>query len=153
MVDAKAAVDLANGWANVPTFRNMSAESGRINLTIPDATSTLPGARVTSTLTLQPFVGFVEYIEVKTHFAHTSFRDLDVELVSPTGAVSKLVPHYEAPPEGRRMWDSEFRFGSARHLGEDAAGVWTLRIADHIASDRGTSSRGNHCLRPWLRTH
>ena len=138
MVDAKAAVDLANGWANVPTFRNMSAESGRINLTIPDATSTLPGTRVTSTLTLQPFVGFVEYIEVKAHFAHTSFRDLDVELVSPTGAVSKLVPHYEAPPEGRRMWDSEFRFGSARHLGEDAAGVWTLRIADHIASDRGT---------------
>ena len=138
MVDAKAAVDLANGWANVPTFRNMSAESGRINLTIPDATSTLPGARVTSTLTLQPFVGFVEYIEVKAHFAHTSFRDLDVELVSPTGAVSKLVPHYEAPPEDRRMWDSEFRFGSARHLGEDAAGVWTLRIADHIASDRGT---------------
>ena len=116
----------------------MSAESGRINLTIPDATSTLPGARVTSTLTLQPFVGFVEYIEVKAHFAHTSFRDLDVELVSPTGAVSKLVPHYEAPPEGPRMWDSEFRFGSARHLGEDAAGVWTLRIVDHIASDRGT---------------
>ena len=138
MVDAKAAVDLANGWTNVPTFRNMSAESGRINLTIPDATSALPGARVTSTLTLQPFVGFVEYIEVKAHFAHTSFRDLDVELVSPTGAVSKLVPHYEAPPEGRRRWDSEFRFGSARHLGEDAAGVWTLRIVDHIASDRGT---------------
>ena len=134
MVDAKPAVDLASGWTNVPAFRKMTAQSGVINLPIPDATSTQPGSTVTSTLTLQPSVEFVEYIEVKAHFDHTSFRDLDVALVSPSGAVSVLVPHY---PD---IWAvrSEIRLGSAQHLGEDAAGVWTLRITDHIASDRGT---------------
>ena len=134
MVDAKATVDLASGWTNVPAFRKMTAQSGVINLPIPDATSTQPGSTVTSTLTLQPSVEFVEYIEVKAHFDHTSFRDLDVELVSPSGAVSVLVPHY---PD---FWEvtSEIRLGSARHLGEDAGGVWTLRITDHIALDRGT---------------
>ena len=142
MVDAKAAVDLATGWTNVPTFRKMTAQSGAINLTIPDATSTQHGSTVTSTLTLQPSVEFVEYIEVKAHFAHSSFRDLDVELVSPTGAVSKLVPYSEG---FLWDWDSEFRFGSARHLGEDAAGVWTLRVTDHVYLDRGT-------LKSWTLT-
>ena len=135
MVDAKAAVDLARGWTNVPTFRNMSAESDAINLAIPDATSTQPGATKTSSLTLQPSVEFVEYIEVKADLEHPSIRDLDVELVSPSGSISILAPHYEGLGWG---WTGKFRFGSARHLGEDAAGAWTLRVTDHIYRDRGT---------------
>ena len=30
-----------------------------------------------------------------------------------------------------------FRFGSARHLGEDAAGEWTLRVKDVQDGDSG----------------
>ena len=37
---------------------------------------------------------------------------------------------------------TEFRFGSARHLGEDAAGEWTLRIKDLSRRDTGA-------LRSW----
>ena len=32
---------------------------------------------------------------------------------------------------------TEFRFGSARHLGEDPAGEWTLRITDHLVGGGG----------------
>ena len=38
VVDAQAAVDLALMWTNVPTLRDISARSGNINLSIPDAT-------------------------------------------------------------------------------------------------------------------
>ena len=38
--------------------------------------------------------------------------------------------------------DGEFRFGSARHLGEDPNGVWTLRLTDHFPIYGGT-------LRSW----
>ena len=135
MVDAKDAVDLATGWTSAPAFRNIGTESDQIDLALPDVTSTQAGSTVTSTLTLQPSVEFVEYIEVKVDLDHTSIRDLDIELVSPSGAVSVLVPHDEF---GVWSWTGEFRFGSARHLGEDASGVWTLRITDHVYLDRGT---------------
>ena len=38
--------------------------------------------------------------------------------------------------------DGEFRFGSARHLGEDPNGQWTLRLTDHFPEFEGT-------LRSW----
>ena len=135
MVDAGAAVALARSWTNVPEFREISAETADIELAIPDAGSTATGATVSSSVTVDPYVGFVEYIQVDANFDHPSFRDLEVELVSPTGVVSTL-----APPNGELgglPLEATFRFGSAKHLGEDAAGVWTLRITDHHAGYRG----------------
>ena len=76
---------------------------------------------------------FVEFVEVNTHFNHPFFRDLTVELVSPSGAVSTLAT---PSPIGGPL-TTNFRFGSARHLGEDAAGIWTLRIKDAQRGDIG----------------
>ena len=54
-------------------------------------------------------------------------------MVSPSGAVSKLsVPHLYVlsgfPTDGA------LSFGSARHLGENPNGKWTLRVTDHISA-------------------
>ena len=85
---------------------------------------------------------FIEYIQVDAHFNHDSFRDLDVVLVSPSGAESTLTPRFDTEGTGLRVpvfnVTDEFRFGSAKHLGEDAAGEWTLRITDHYYEDTGT---------------
>ena len=149
VVDAQAAVDLAMMWTNVPTLRDISARSGNINLSIPDATSTDVGATVTSSVTLDVHVDFIEYIQLDAHFNHDSFRDLDVVLVSPSGAESTLTPRFDTEGTGLRVpvfnVTDEFRFGSAKHLGEDAAGEWTLRVTDHHAGDTGT-------LRSWKLT-
>ena len=156
VVDAKAAVDLARGWTNVPPMENASAESGAaVEIPPPQADGT--PQTVTTTLTLDTDIRLTEFVEINTDFEHTSFRDMDIELVSPSGAVSKLtVPfntrHYTATyrradgttfdgPYFVRL-DGEFRFGSARHLGEDPNGVWTLRLTDHFTTPGGT-------LRSW----
>ena len=138
MVDAKAATDLAPGWTNVRDLREITAESSVINLPIPDFPSSGMPTTVTTSLTIDPFVEFVEFVEVNTHFNHSYFRDLTVELVSPSETVSTLSP--TAPRSGSLT--TEFRFGSARHLGEDAAGEWTLRIKDLERVDTGA-------LRSW----
>ena len=138
MVDAKAAVDLAPGWTNVRDLREITSESSVINLPIPDFPSFGTPTTVTSSLNVDPYVEFVEFVEVNAHFNHSNFRDLTVELVSPSGAVSTLSP--SAPIGGSLT--SAFRFGSARHLGEDAAGKWTLRIKD---LQRGSTG----ALRSW----
>ncbi len=99
MVDAKAAVDLAPTWTNVRDLREITSESSVINLPIHDFPSSGTPTTVTSSLTVDPFVEFVEFVEVNTHFNHPYFRDLIVELVSPSGAVSTLSP--SAPIGGR----------------------------------------------------
>ena len=138
MVDAKAAVDLASGWTNVRDLREITSESGVINLRIPDLPSSGTPTTVTASLTVDTYVDFIEFVEINTDFNHPFFRDLTVELVSPSGTVSTLST--SAPIGGGVT--TEFRFGSARHLGEDAAGEWTLRIKDLSRSDTGS-------LRSW----
>ena len=138
MVDAKAATDLAPGWTNVRDLREITSESGVINLPIPDFPSSGTPTTVTTSLTIDPFVEFVEFVEVNAHFFHVNFRDLTVELVSPSGTVSTLST--TALRFGSLTY--KFRFGSARHLGEDAAGEWTLRIKDLSRRDTGA-------LRSW----
>ena len=151
MVDAKAAVDLAKGWTNVPSLESASAASVSA-VSIPPPSGSTPKT-VTTTLTLNTGIGFTEFVEINTDFEHTSFRDMEIELVSPSGAVSKLaVPfntrYYDATytrsdgttydgPYFVRLY-GEFRFGSARHLGEDPNGVWTLRLTAHFPELGGT---------------
>ena len=134
MVDAKAATDLVPGWSNVTDFREITSESGVINLAIPDLPSSGTPTTVTTNLTIGPYVEFIEFVEINAHFNHPFFRDLIVELVSPSGAVSTLST---SSPIGTEV-TTGFRFGSARHLGEDAAGEWTLRIKDVQDGDSGT---------------
>ena len=89
-----------------------------------------------SRLTLGPEVGFTEFVEVHVDFDHPSFLDLEVELHSPTGTVSKLaVPNEDARD---RKLQTTFRFGSARHLGEDPSGEWTLMLTDRVAEQEGS---------------
>ena len=138
MVDAKAAVDLAPGWTNVGDLREITSEAGVINLPIPDLPSSGTPTTVSTSLSVDPYVEFVEFVEVNAHFDHPYFRNLTVELVSPSGAVSTL-----SPSVGRSgALTTTFRFGSARHLGEDAAGEWTLRVKD---AQRGYSGM----LKSW----
>ena len=155
MVDAKAAVDIARGWTNVPPLESVSAAS-EAGVAIPPPSGSIPQT-VTTTLTLDTGIRFTEFVEVNTDFEHTSFRDMDIELVSPSGAVSKLtVPfntrHYTAtyirPDDSTYdapywvLLDGEFRFGSARHLGEDPNGQWTLRLTDHFPELGGPCGHG-----------
>ena len=91
-----------------------------------------------STISVDSDIDFTEFVEVKATFNAPDFRGLQVELVSPSGKVSVLsVPESANCPYERAdgtMLDCQligsFRFGSARHLGEDPSGTWTLRLAD-----------------------
>ena len=136
VVDAKAAVDLAESWTNLPPMETSRVRSGEMELTIPDASDGAASTTVSSSLTLGPEAGFTEFVEVHIHFDHPSFRDLEVELQSPAGTVSKLAVPYEGARE--RELRTTFRFGSARHLGEDPSGEWTLKLTDHLAEQEGS---------------
>ena len=136
VVDAKAAVDQAESWTNLPPMETARVRSGDMELAIPDPSGGAAPTTVSSRLTLGPEVGFTEFVEVHIHFDHQAFRDLEVELHSPTGTVSKLAVPDEGAPD--RELRTTFRFGSARHLGEDPSGEWTLKVTDHLAGAAGS---------------
>ena len=148
VVDAGAAVELAKRWITAPPLRDISVSSGSIARSIPAPGRSGP-VTVTESLTMSSNIEFTEFVEIKADFDHTSFRDMDIEVESPSGAVSRLTVPYDTrhmvDDEGETLYirlDGAFRFGSARHLGEDPNGEWKLRLTDTIGPHGGT-------LRSW----
>ena len=140
VVDAKAAVDLAKGWPSLPPMDQSTEESGLLYTRIPDPPATDDPATVPpvlSEVTLNTPIEFTEFVEITLSLRHDSFRDLEIELMSPSGAVSRLVEEFDTFADDDDSIDlvplnGEFSFGSARHLGEDPNGVWQLRVTDRL---------------------
>ncbi len=140
MVDAAAAVALADGWTNVPAMRTSGASSGQLGdanfpgIFLPDRDGNTV-AEVQFKLSLDSYVSFIEFVEIEIEFRHDYFRDLQIELESPSGEVSVLsVP---ALALGQEHFNDSHRFGSAKHLGESAEGTWILKVGDYQTGDAG----------------
>ena len=82
VVDAKAAVDAAKTWANLPPLQSYEEEWTGSGSAIPDAPATGNATAITI-LESDTDIGFIEYVEVRAEFSHPSFRDLEIELASP----------------------------------------------------------------------
>ena len=137
VVDAEAATGLAESWTNVPRMRTQTDSSGTIDMAIPDyndATST-DGVLVSRLTVPDTSLSFTEFVEIELNFSHTYLPDLNIQITSPDGTVSQLT---EIDSNSFGYTDKTHRFGSARHLGEDPAGEWTLKISDTVSDDTGT---------------
>ena len=148
VVDAHAAVTLARQWSTRPSLlalREITGASRTEPLAIPDRPGNGSPTTVTSTLEVDNYVGFAEFVEINIDVAHESFRNLEIDLISPSGNVSHLTYSGTAYllffgllfPTDTPLRES-FRLASARHLGENPAGEWTLRVTDRIAGKSGT---------------
>ncbi len=149
VVDAGAAVELARNWRYLPEYRSEHAPALSSAVTVPD-----DGSSVTADLAVDPEIDFVEYVEAHLVLDAPWFRDLEVELESPSGIVSTLsVPvgdirnpawaKYDCKQASECGISGRFRFGTAAHLGEDPAGTWTLRLADR------RPNAGANALESW----
>ncbi|WP_420610233.1 S8 family serine peptidase [Candidatus Poriferisodalis sp.] len=138
VVDAGAAVQLAQNWRYLPEYRSEHISAPMLSPApaVPD-----DGSTVAADLAVDPEIDFVEYVEAHLVLDAPWFRDLEVELESPSGTVSTLsVPvgditnpalaKYDCKQASECGISGSFRFGTAAHLGEDPAGTWTLRLAD-----------------------
>ena len=122
IVDAQAAVNLAEDWINLPP-REVGEET--------QTTRTMMIANITtSTVLVQSAIDFIEHVEIPVGFSHPKIEDLSMKLTAPSGTVSELmVPTSERVVKGTAL-SGGWHFGSSRHLGENPSGTWTLAIAD-----------------------
>jgi subtilisin-like proprotein convertase family protein len=133
LLDADAAVDLAGTWSNVPSEEVLSPGTRNVNRAIPDINATGISDTITISGVESNFV--IEHIEVDFNATHTWRGDLQVKLTSPSGVVSNLAP---IRPSDSGDNFTNWKFGSVRHWGQTAAGVWTLNVADRRFQDTGT---------------
>ena len=146
VVDATAAVNLAAGWTTLPPFVEQTVDSAtNLNLSIDDcavADGCPTSTPASSSLTMGAEVEFIEFVEIDVNLSHTRFRDLQLELVSPSEKVSAL----SVPDGGSSSFSplmGSVRLGSAKHLGENPAGTWTLRLRDAVHQNTGTLNSWN----------
>ncbi len=135
VIDAGAAVQLALDWVTLPEYLEEQHATSMESTAIPD-----DGSEVSDTINATSGIDFVEYVIAELDLDAPNFRDLQVELVSPSGTVSVLAEPMPKVGEGTQYYDCDregdcpisgkFRFGSAVHLGEAASGAWKLRISD-----------------------
>ena len=146
-VDAGAAVTLAGTWTKAPDLREVEVKSAMLDEVIADGTSSggveTPGALISKTITVTgDYVDFIEFVELEVTVDHASFRDLEIKLQSPSGAVSTLAWHVPIEQYANGGFDAytftgAFRFGASKHLGEHPRGVWTLTLQDKSRDDEG----------------
>ena len=130
LVDATAAVRLAESWQYQSTYANMSTESASHtdNLAITD------GGSVQSQITFGSSLD-VEKMVIDLNITHPNVSDLTVTLTSPDGHAARCSPHIRpaAPAAASCSRPSANNF-----WGEDAKGTWTLTVTDSVTGNVGT---------------
>ena len=143
VVDVSAAVGMAVEWTNVPRMREASVHSDsqyrdlRVEIEEPNELKGLSQYLVPLNVDVE--IDFIEFVEVNVEIEHESFRDLYISLESPSGTVSTLSTPFDTyndrdPSIDHVKLDGEFRFGSARHLGENPKGHWRLEVVDYLGN-------------------
>jgi kexin len=134
VVDADAAVTLAQGWTNVGPMLTIPTPVAHPNLPIPDNDI----AGVSSQIIVSGSgIQHIEFIEIVFDARnHTFSGDLEVVLTAPSLTKSTLAEHHDCP-QGPLPYNN-FHFGDVRHLDEPADGTWTLTVRDLATADTGT---------------
>ncbi len=128
VVDADKAVEMARSWINVP---------GRITRTVTN-NSPLVDNTISRNISVQSDINFTEYVDARIRLRTSRYSDLSVKLISPSGAISELAIPAASDFSSGFFSSASFRpwrFGSAKHLGEDPSGVWRLEIDNIRATE------------------
>lgn len=142
VADAGAAITLASTWTNVGPQLTFTAPAmpQTVNATIPDANATGVSSMINVT---GSGIGKIEYVAITFNATHGYVGDLEITLTAPSGTISRLSEQHIFCKGGGGLAlcsgisGSTWRFGSARHLGEQADGNWTLNVRDRFSPDIG----------------
>jgi subtilisin-like proprotein convertase family protein len=131
LVDARAAVRLAETWRETNTFENretLVVDGLTTPQNIPDL------GEINSSVTVEAGLE-IDSVEVALNIDHTFREDIRVTLISPNGTESVLIDSPTIDDTGNNSID--FVTSSTHYRGEDTGGTWTLRVEDLAGEDLG----------------
>ena len=130
LINAAAAVTLAQSWPLLPPM-DSKPKINAVAAAIPDNSA----AGLTRTFLFTAAESLrVESVTVQVDITHPRRDQIEVELTSPSGTVSRLGVRRPNDTESNLLWT----FSSVRHWGEGSVGVWSLAVRDRVAGTTGT---------------
>jgi Ca2+-binding RTX toxin-like protein/subtilisin-like proprotein convertase family protein len=132
IVDAKAAVRLAESWSEINNFYNENELTANraINQKFTDnAVSTVHFDISNSNM------HNIENVEININLRHADISELTLTLISPSGTRSELMTN---PQNSAYNNGLNFTFSSRHFLGEEVDGRWLLEITDSATGNVGT---------------
>lgn len=129
MVDANAAVTMAQTWTNLGPQTSVSRESGAPAVDIPDNSAT----GVSRTFDFSGTNTRVEFVQFTVDITHPFRGELEFTLTSPSG-MQAVVNRRTNDDTANLQWT----FGDSQHWGEQSNGTWTLEVRDRAAGNVGT---------------
>ncbi len=132
LIDATAAVNLADTWVNLPAQTSTTSSQTAFSAAIPN--NNAAGANRTFDLSASNIR--VEHVTLTLSATHTARGNLEVTLTSPGGMASTLAAVRSDTGDNYSNWT----FSSVRNWGELSTGTWTLKVAD--LSSTGNSTGG-----------
>ncbi|MFU2137234.1 S8 family serine peptidase [Gallibacterium anatis] len=144
LVDAKAAVRLAENWHMQSTYDNQTRlehiyRSGKLDQQIDDN-----GGRQFS-VTVNSSTLRVENVSVTVNLTHSRASDVALKLISPSGTESLLLNEAgksKDNPEGDKTFNGsqtlQYTFNTALLRGESVVGEWKLQVFDTTTGETGT---------------
>jgi subtilisin-like proprotein convertase family protein len=142
LVDARAAVRLAESWGQVPAA---SANLTEVRVPVVQPVTIPDGSSLVSQSAFVNQAIDVERVEVTVDIDHPYIGDLAILLISPAGTASWLLWRAGQTPlsaYGVDQADIDFTFSSVLHMGESSLGRWDLSVFDFETGDVGV-------LRSW----
>jgi subtilisin-like proprotein convertase family protein len=79
----------------------------------------------------------VEHATVTTDLSHPSRGELQIDLISPGGTVSRLAEPHTSDPEDPADYPG-WTFSTVHNWGEDSRGLWKLKVVDTSKGNVGT---------------
>ncbi len=143
LVDAHAAVRLAETWTQTSTFANQAiyTETFSSRLAIPDGNAAGISSTINVSASELPTNILIDRIEVHLDISHTWIGDLIVALVGPDGTTSTLINRpgvSSTSVYGSSQDNIVFTTDTVHFWGETAWGNWTLSVKDMVGGDVGT---------------
>jgi len=135
LVDARAAVRLAETWHSQHTLANEQVATGEQ----APGTAILDNAATIGAITLDANLA-VDQVEVFVNLTHNWIGDLELVLTSPSGTESLLMARpgmNDYNIYGLGQANLRFTFSSVQFWGESSLGTWTLTVRDQSALDEG----------------
>lgn len=140
LIDARAAVRLAETWKKTSTSSNEASTSVSKNVghSIPDNTGLTTSSTVHVTEDIE-----IDHVEVSVNITHSNIGDLVLELISPDGTKSVLLNRILVDPDsttdrGSTADGIDWTFSTTHDWGESSVGDWTLVVRDAATGEVGT---------------
>ena len=145
VADAQAAVAAAQTWTSVGGSAQQKVCGPYVRTPVlplrdPGAGGALSPATDSVTVTGCD-ISQIEFVEIRLTTTHPYIGDLRLRLTSPNGLASELADQRLCAGSGGCGNYADWPFGSVRHLGEPANGVWTFEATDMAVADEGSFDR------------